>query len=178
VGKPRVIPDALRQRIAADARRTVGTLEGSARKLAQRHGVSESTVRRIVQEDTEIQGFGSPQTRARTEKATEALKLSLAQRREKLAEAFLTEAERAIRDANADEYQVFNFGGKDNTFEMRSIHFVPVKDRQILLTTAAIAADKHKMLDQYDADARDADAVSAWIAGLSGRSAEVRADEV
>jgi len=167
-GMPRVIPDAVRRAIAADARKTIGTFEGSTRKIAKRHGVSESTVRRIVAEDTTIPGFGDPATRARMQNAIDTTKQTLAERRQRLSEALIREAERAIEDANAPSSRVFNFGGKDNTFEMREVPFVPTKDRQILTTIAAICLDKHKMLDQYDNDAARGNAVDMWLAHMMG----------
>lgn len=101
--------------------------------------------------------------------ATESLRLSLADRRARLAERFIEAAEKALDDMRSTQWKVFNFGGKDNTFEMRVIDCVPTADQRNLMIIAATAVDKHKILDQYDADARDADAVTAWIAGLSGR---------
>lgn len=113
--------------------------------------------------------FGSPETRARTQNATEALRLSLAERRARLAERFIEAAEKALDDMRSTQWKVCNFGGKDNTFAVAQIEFVPTADQRNLMIIAATAIDKHKILDQYDADARDADAVTAWIAGLSGR---------
>lgn len=101
--------------------------------------------------------------------AIEATRLSLAERRQRLAERFIHAAEKALGDMESQTWQVFNFGGKDNSFEMRSIKFVPTADQRNLMIIAATAVDKHKVLDQYDSDQREADAVTAWIRNITGR---------
>lgn len=167
-GRPRTISDAQRRAIVKDAEATIGTPDGSVRRIAARHGVSESTVRRIVANDSEIRQFGSAETRARMKNAIAATVQSNEQKRARLAELLLDEALRSAEDMRSQRWQIYNFGGKDNTFEMREIPFVPAKDRQILATTAAICADKHKMLDQYDSDAARGNAVDAWLAHMMG----------
>jgi len=171
MGDTRRIPDAVRQAIIADARRTQGTSKGSVRQVAARHGVSQASVRRIVANESNLPGFGAPETRAKMQNGIEATKQSAADKRARLAEMFADAAIRALEDERADTCEVFNFGGKDNTFEIRRVNFVPVKERQILMTAAAIAADKHKMLDQYDSDAargNDMDLFLRHMMGLDG----------
>jgi transposase-like protein len=168
-GAPRTISDAVRQAVVADARRTVGTADGSVRQVAARHGISEASVRRIVAAAEDAPQFGAPETRAKMQNAIEATRLSLAERRQRLAERFVHAAEKALADMESQTWKVFNFGGKDNTFEMRVIDCVPTQDQRNLMIIAGTAIDKHKMLDQYDSDQREADAVTAWIRNMTGR---------
>lgn len=156
--------------IVADARRTVGTSEGSTRKIALRHGVTESTVRRWVSRAPDAPQFGDPQTRARMKNAIASRALTAADKRQELAEAILQELRKLMREMNAKEWKVFNFGGAFNTYEEKKIDFVPVRDRQSLATIFGILMDKYAKLDGWDADAKDADAVTAFIAAMTGRA--------
>lgn len=126
-------------------------------------------MRRIVAAAQDAPQFGAPETRARMQNAIEATRLNLAERRARLAERFVHAAEKALADMESQTWKVFNFGGKDNTFEMRVIDCVPTADQRNLMIIAATAVDKHRALDQYDSDQRDADAVTSWIRAMTGR---------
>lgn len=58
---------------------------------------------------------------------------------------------------------IYNFGGKDNTYNEKQVSRPPVADQRQLATIAAIALDKHKMLDNYDAQQGLASAVDDWL---------------
>ncbi len=100
--------------------------------------------------------------------AIEQTKLSLSDRRARLSEILLNKAAALVAMTDSDQYRVFNFGGKDNTYNEKILNGVPVKDQQVLLTAAAIALDKHKMLDQYDSDAARGNAVDQWLTFMMG----------
>lgn len=171
MGNTRRISDAVRQAIVADARATIGTPEGALRRIAARHGVSDATVRRCIAEAGDIPPAGSPATRAKMENATKTRQLTMADRRARLAERFVEVAERALDDMDSPA-TVFNFGGKDNTFEARVLPRPPTADQRNLAIIAATAVDKHKVLDNYDSDVRDRDALTAWLDHMTGRNAE------
>lgn len=159
----RRISDAVRQAILADARATIGTAEGSVRRVAARHSVSDATVRRIVKAAPDVPSFGSPEHRDRMQNAIETRQLTMADRRARLAERTLDAAERALNDMESAEWKVYNFGGKDNTFAMVKVDFVPPNDRRNLAIVFGTMLDKHKMLDLYDSSAREADALTLWL---------------
>lgn len=87
----------------------------------------------------------------------------MADRRSRLAERLIDIAEQCANDIQAGSSIVFNFGGKDNSFEMRRVDFVPGAERRNLIITLGTALDKHKMLDLYDSSAREADALTLWL---------------
>lgn len=89
--------------------------------------------------------------------------VTMADRRSRLAERLIDIAEQCADDIQAGSSIVFNFGGKDNTFEMRRVDFVPGAERRNLIITLGTALDKHKMLDLYDSSAREADALTLWL---------------
>lgn len=87
----------------------------------------------------------------------------MADRRARLAERLIDIAEQCANDIQAGQSIVFNFGGKENTFEMRRVDFVPGAERRNLIITLGTALDKHAMLDRYDSDIRDRDALTTWL---------------
>jgi hypothetical protein len=128
----------------------------SVRTIAARFGVSPATVSAIAREvraDTQ---------RSQTKSATAAKTADLAARRARISERLVEAAERALDDMNAPSV-IYNFGGKDNTYAERPVSRPPVADQRQLATIAAIALDKHRMLDQYDAQQGMASAVDDWL---------------
>jgi transposase-like protein len=79
--------------------------------------------------------------RAASAAASKARAVDLAAGRIRLAEKMLAAAEDML-DRIDDEYVVYNFGGKDNTFEQRTLESAPVEVRRNVITTAAITFDK------------------------------------
>ena len=79
--------------------------------------------------------------RSETEAATKAHTIDLAAGRIRLAEKMLAASEDML-DRIDDEYVVYNFGGKDNTFEQRTLDSAPVEVRRNVITTAGITFDK------------------------------------
>jgi transposase-like protein len=150
------ISDEVRAAVVADLRQTQGTPEGSMRQVGDRHGVSLASVRRIAA----AQGLAGTAARVRAENATAVAAQTNAQRRERLAARMLDMAERALDDM-IKPATVFNFGGKDNTYNERELSKPPTADQRNLATIAAIAVDKHAVLERFDS------------AGAAGQQAEL-----
>jgi hypothetical protein len=159
--------DAVREAIREDLRRTHGTAEGSLRNVAERHGVGITFVRKLR---AELQ-LTDDARRAQTKNATEATRADLAARRARISERLVEAAERALDDMQAPA-TIFNFGGKDNTYNSKVVPRPPVGDQRQLATIAAIALDKHKMLDNYDASQQLASAVDDWLGDMLDRHAQ------
>lgn len=100
--------------------------------------------------------------------AIESRQLTMADRRSRLAERMIEVAERALDDMESPA-TVFNFGGKDNTFEARVLPRPPTGDQRNLTIIAATAIDKYKVLDNYDTDARERDALTLWLEHMMPR---------
>lgn len=155
----------LRDAITQDIVRTTGTPDGSIRKIAARNNVSDSTVRKVRDEA----GLEAPEiTRVHTKSATEQTRANNAQLRAQIAKRLLAVANEALDDMNA-EATIYNFGGKDNTYNEKKVGRPPTGDRRNLATIAAIALDKHKMLDAYDADASQGADMDRFLRALGGQ---------
>lgn len=79
--------------------------------------------------------------RSATKQATEARQIDLAAGRTRLAEKMLAASE-GMLDGIDKPYEVFNFGGKDNSFNSHVFDTPPVEVRRNIITTAAITFDK------------------------------------
>jgi hypothetical protein len=121
-----------------DQRQRVLTLhsEGKTRnEIARATGVSAGSVTNICRD------AGLSFDRSATKHASEARAVDLAAGRIRLAEKMLAASEDML-DVIDGPYEVYNFGGKDNTFESRVLDSAPVEVRRNVITTAAITFDK------------------------------------
>ena len=110
--------------------------EGLARnEIARRVGISAGSVTNICR--AADRAFD----RSETKQATEARQVDLAAGRIRLAEKMLAASEDML-DVIDGPYEVYNFGGKDNTFESRVLDSAPVEVRRNVITTAGITFDK------------------------------------
>lgn len=110
--------------------------EGLARnEIARRVGISAGSVTNICRD------AGLTFDRSETKQATEARAVDLAAGRIRLAEKMLAASE-GMLDVIDGPYEVYNFGGKDNTFESRVLDSAPVEVRRNIITTAGITFDK------------------------------------
>lgn len=107
----------------------------SCRGIAKEMGCAPSTVSRWAER------AGVKFDRAQTAAAVQAHTVDLAAGRVRLAEKMLAASEDML-DRIDDEYVVYNFGGKDNTFEQRTLDSAPVEVRRNIITTAGITFDK------------------------------------
>lgn len=107
----------------------------SCRAIAKELGVGVATVARWAQAE------GLAFDRAQTKAATQARQVDLAAGRVRLAEKMLAASE-AMLDRIDDPYLVYNFGGKDNTYEEHLLESAPIEVRRNIITTAGITFDK------------------------------------
>lgn len=154
------LSDEVRAEIGAELLRGTRSL----RAIARAFEVSPATVCGIAKK------INAPETteRLHTKNATAAVVADNAARRAAIAKKLLDVAERAIEDMNAPAI-IYNFGGKDNSYNERAVPRPPTGDQRNLATVAAIALDKHRMLDGYDSDKATASAVDEWLGQMIGR---------
>lgn len=134
--------------------------EGMARNaIAREVGVGATTVSRICKAE------GVTFDRAQTAQATEAHRLDLKAERERIAERLLVEANAALDQLHAPHVVL---GWYQGTATEHQLERPTSGDLRNYILTAAIALDKHVAIHQLDGDNRDAAAVDAWLAHLSG----------
>lgn len=155
------IPDDVREAVADEMRKRHGG-KPTAEEIATQFGISKRSVQKIANE----YGVTSEEARAATQNATDALRKTNAQLRAEISAELLDVAREALRDMRRQAV-IYNFGGKDNTYNERTVERPPTGDRRNLATIAAIALDKHKMLDAYDSASDNTD-VAAWLEWMSG----------
>ncbi|MFG2059678.1 helix-turn-helix domain-containing protein [Micromonospora sp. NPDC048930] len=117
----------------------------SRNAIAEELGRSGRTISRIADK------LGLDFDRARTRAATEAKKDDARAKRAALAVRLLDDAER-LREQLFQPALVYNFGGKENTFEQATIPEPSFRDKRDLMNAIGIAIDKSVRLDEYDAD--------------------------
>lgn len=133
--------------------------QGMARNdIARETGRAAGTVTKIVTD------AGGTFDRSATKAATEARQADLAERRSRLRTKFLTRAEECL-DQMDQPHLVFNFGGKDNTYEERTLDRPPVKDIRDLMQAASIATTAEIRISQ--ADVGGDEAAKSLLVGLA-----------
>jgi hypothetical protein len=103
--------------------------------------------------------------RTRIKAATEARLADLAERRGLLREKFLTRADELL-DMFDKPVTVFNFGGRDNTYEERQLDRPTISDMRSLVQAAATASTQEIRIAQADAGHGD-DAAKSLLMGLA-----------
>ena len=131
----------------------------SRNAIAADLGRSHDLVDRLAREQ------GLTFDRTMTEAATRARKADLAARRADLSALLLEDAER-LRSQVWQPCTVFNFGGKDNTFEQRDLDQPPAGDKLKLLQAVRTAVDKSLHLAEFDTD-RGGDAARSLLGALA-----------
>lgn len=138
------------------------------RAIAEKLGVSRSTVSRWAKEE------GLAFDRAQTAQAVAAHSIDLAAARTRLAEKMAHRAEQLL-DSLDGKYLVFNFGGKDNTYEEHELDKPPVEVVRNAVTTAGIAFDKLSRIVERDPDVTGVQSVVASLeAGILAAAAHLR----
>lgn len=132
--------------------RTFHAQDLSVRAIAARLGVSRSTVSRWAKQD------GLAFDRSRTAQAVAAQAIDLAAGRQRLAEKLLTRAEQALDDLDKP-YLVYNFGGRDNTYNEHKLPAAPVEVKRSVVTMAAIAFDKLSRIVEKDPEVSGVESV-------------------
>lgn len=140
--------------------------------IARRHGCSATLVLTIKRAEglAPAAGQASEHATSQTQNAVKARLADMAERRARLAQRMLEASERLV-DSLYQPHIAFNFGGKDNTYTEHMFDQPDVKAKQITLTAAAIAVDKHLKLLQFDAGSDNSEAAS-----LLGKLGEALSD--
>jgi DNA-binding transcriptional MocR family regulator len=135
----------------------------SITSIAARFGVAKTTVSRAAKA-LDLQ----PELRTMTKNATEAKRADMAAQRAELSQRALDMARGALDEIESGEVIVSwtDFGSTPVVKRMNGM--VTPKGRQALTTAFAIAMDKHRMLDQYDAQQGLSSAVDDWLLSRLG----------
>lgn len=132
-------------------------------EIAKRVSRGVATVTRVVH------AAGGSFDRAATREAVEAAKTDAKLRRAQLALDLLDDAQR-LREQLFEPAVVFNFGGKDNTYEERTVDEPTFTDKRNILQAVSTAANAAMKLDQHDREDGAMSAVDAWIEATSGNA--------
>jgi hypothetical protein len=127
-------------------------------EIARQSGVSVGSVTNVCRKS------GATFDRSQTKDATEARKVDLAEARMNLAYRLNTAALDML-DMLDKPFEVFNFGGKDNTFASQVLDSVPVEARRTIITSTAIVFDKiTRIVEKSDDGLEDALGVADKLA--------------
>lgn len=102
-----------------------------------------------------------------TEAATAARNAQLAEKRSILADALIDDALR-LTEQMWQPAKVFNFGGKDNTYEDKDVPEPPAADKRALMTAATAAAAQSLRLVPPETETEGMAAVDQWLRGMMG----------
>jgi transposase-like protein len=154
------LSDAKRAAILADIKD--GTK--SRNKIALEHDVSAGTVTNVAKEA----GLTTAFDRSNVKKATAAAVADSKAVRAATSRRFLDKANELL-DQMDQPHTAFAFGGRDNVYAEHEFAKPPVDALRTLMTTAAIAFDKHIAQDRHDTDDGSADLanVDAWLDSLT-----------
>jgi len=143
----------------------------SCRQIAKQLDVGVATVARWAKAE------GLAFDRAQTKAATEARQVDLAVARVRLAEKMLHRSEEML-DALDSPYLVYNFGGKDNTYEEHTLQRAPVEVRRNAVVTAGITFDKLTRIVEREAGGTEsAVGLLDHVASALGAAADALRDE-
>lgn len=151
---PKLSDDERRQIVEA-----IQTGEG-CKEIADRFGRSTDTVSRIA--STIGWRFGEL-NRKRMHDARSAY---AAERRARIAQRLTEESERLL-DALSQPFTVYNFGGKDNTFNQHKFDTAPLPARAETVRTIGVAMRTVMEIDKHDnASDEGMAAVDQWLRSL------------
>lgn len=129
----------------------------SRNKIADEIGRSWSSVSKTAKE------LGLTWDRAAPRAAIEARRIDLAAMRAELAVMSLVRAKNFL-EALDQPFLVFNFGGKDNTYEDHQLDKPPTGDIRNLMTSYGIAVQRSMDLSRFDTDpTAGGNDVDAWL---------------
>lgn len=117
--------------------------------------------------------LGLVSDRTGTAAANEARRVDAKLRRAELAEKLLDDAEK-LREQLFNPVTVFNFGGKDNTFEQERIDEPTFADKLKIVQAVGTAVTHHIKLVEHDAEGGVTEAVSMLdgLAAALGKAAD------
>lgn len=134
--------------------RTLAAAGQSIRKMADAVDRHPSSVKR------RLDRLGIHGDRTQTAAATQAKVIDAKARRAALELELLEDAEELRRRMFAPT-KVYNFGGKDNTYNEREVDEPPHADKLKLMQAATLAVDRSLKIATHDADTGVAEAVGA-----------------
>lgn len=123
--------------------------------IAAQFGIGSRTVQRIANKADVV----PEAARAQTQNATAQVRATNAELRADLSKRLLAAANAALDDIDNGSVVTGMSWGE---VVCKRVGHITARDRQALLTGAAIALDKHKMLDAYDGASDNAD-VAAYL---------------
>ncbi|MFJ3834457.1 helix-turn-helix domain-containing protein [Streptomyces sp. NPDC090054] len=102
-----------------------------------------------------------------TEEATRVRKIQLEEKRVILADALADDALRLSAQV-WEPTVVYNFGGKDNTYEEKAVPEPPPADKRALMAAATSAAAQSLRLVPPETETQGMAAVDQWLRGMMG----------
>lgn len=115
----------------------------SRNDIARTVGISAGSITNICR------NAGLTFDRSSTKQANEARQVDLAAARIRLVQKMLDRSERMLDDLDGT-YLVYNFGGKDNTYEEHTLARPPVEVQRNAVVTAGITFDKLTRIVERD----------------------------
>jgi hypothetical protein len=104
-----------------------------------------------------------------TEAATRVRQADLAEKRAILADALTDDALR-LTEQMWQPSKIYNFGGKDNTYEDKAVDEPPADAKRALMGAAGMAIDRSLKLVPVEIDQQGLAAVDQWLRGMMGGS--------
>lgn len=132
--------------VTAEKRAQVIELHGqgmSRNGIAREVGISGAAVTKICKQE------GLSFDREATMIAIRARQIDLAVEREEIKRMLLVRARESLEAMDAPTV-VYSFGGRENTYAEHLLDAPPIRERQSLMTTAAIAVQRFAELDRVD----------------------------
>ncbi|MGO2112563.1 MAG: helix-turn-helix domain-containing protein [Pseudoclavibacter sp.] len=133
-----------------------------------RNAIARETGRAAGTVTTVLRAAGRSTDRSATKQATEARQVDLAASRVELAQKMMQRAHKIVDDLD-NPYTVYNFGGKDNSYNEHTFKTPPIEVQRNALTTAGIAFDKATRIVEAPKDAADLDAVKAALVDFAAQ---------
>lgn len=128
------------------------------------HSIAKNIGRSKGSISAKATALGLTWERTRTAKAAQAHAIDAKARRAALQVNLLSDAER-LRAQLWEQATVFNFGGKDNTYEEHTLDKPPFADQLKIMQATGIAVDRSLKLADYDTGG--AEHVRSLLAGLA-----------
>ncbi len=154
---PEPTPPEVRAAILTD----IKARKYSQRKIATKHNVSTSTVRKIAHDN----GIADPFSREKTKNATAARAIDNKARRAELAALLIEDTFRLQKRAWEEHHVVAN--GPEGP-ETLTLPLPPPREVQALYTSIGIATQRHMELENFDRDTGDTGAKSMLSALMQG----------
>lgn len=158
--------------LTPEERERIRALHAAGKSLHAIHqalGRSKSTISRACEQ------MGLTFDRARTAAAAKAVQTDAKALRASTSHRLLLKANELLDQMDAP-HLVWNFGGRDNTYNEHTLDKPPTGDLRNLMSAAGTALDKHIALERVDTDS-GVDAAKS-VLGQLGEALQVAADQL